>query len=181
MLRCVRNIYIFCFVLFVYFFLFNHARETSHHFEHRSEKRKDAKVVVRARPRRSLRVNVTVLFSLREIETFWKKQNASLRHELSTSRKNETKLKRELEKIEDRRAHERKEMKSMREALRAMREEARKHEKVTIDLEKKHEEEMRQVMEEKYRLEIGASHAFDEVLRKVKRITIVDDDSNDHL
>jgi replicative superfamily II helicase len=72
-------------------------------------------------------------------------------------------------------------MKSMREALRAMREEARKHEKVTIDLEKKHEEEMRQVMEEKYRLEIGASHAFDEVLRKVKRITIVDEDSNDHL
>jgi hypothetical protein len=40
---------------------------------------------------------------------------------------------------------------------------------------------MRQVMEEKYRLEIGASHAFDEVLRKVKRITIVDEDSNDHL
>ena len=50
--------------------------------------------------------------------------------------------------MEDRRANERKEMKSMREALRAMREEARRHEKITIDLEKKHEEEMQKVMEE---------------------------------
>lgn len=114
----------------------------------------------------------------REIETFWKKQNASLRHELSTTRKNETKLKRELEKMEDRRANERKEMKSMREALRAMREEARRHEKITIDLEKKHEEEMQKVMEEKYRVEMGASYAMDEVLRKVKRITVVDDDDD---
>ena len=40
-------------------------------------------------------------------------------------------------------------MKSMREALRAMREEARRHEKITIDLSKKHEEEMQKVMEEK--------------------------------
>lgn len=114
----------------------------------------------------------------REIETFWKKQNASLRHELSTTRKNETKLKRELEKMEDRRANERKEMKSMREALRAMREEARRHEKITIDLSKKHEEEMQKVMEEKYRVEMGASYAMDEVLRKVKRITVVDDDDD---
>ena len=114
----------------------------------------------------------------REIETFWKKQNASLRHELSTTRKNETKLKRELEKMEDRRANERKEMKSMREALRAMREEARRHEKITIDLERKHEEEMQKVMEEKYRVEMGASYAMDEVLRKVKRITVVDDDDD---
>lgn len=114
----------------------------------------------------------------REIETFRKKQNASLRHELSTTRKNETKLKRELEKMEDRRANERKEMKSMREALRAMREEARRHEKITIDLEKKHEEEMQKVMEEKYRVEMGASYAMDEVLRKVKRITVVDDDDD---
>jgi len=114
----------------------------------------------------------------REIETFWKKQNASLRHELSTTRKNETKLKRELEKMEDRRANERKEMKSMREALRAMREEARRHEKITMDLEKKHEEEMQKVMEEKYRVEMGASYAMDEVLRKVKRITVVDDDDD---
>ena len=109
---------------------------------------------------------------------FWKKQNASLRHELSTTRKNETKLKRELEKMEDRRANERKEMKSMREALRAMREEARRHEKITIDLSKKHEEEMQKVMEEKYRVEMGASYAMDEVLRKVKRITVVDDDDD---
>ncbi|CAL6416340.1 unnamed protein product [Bathycoccus prasinos] len=115
---------------------------------------------------------------LREIETFWKKQNASLRHELSTTRKNETKLKRELEKMEDRRANEGKEMKSMREALRAMREEARRHEKITMDLEKKHEEEMQKVMEEKYRVEMGASYAMDEVLRKVKRITVVDDDDD---
>jgi len=114
----------------------------------------------------------------REIETFWKKQNASLRHELSTTRKNETKLKRELEKMEDRRANERKEMKSMREALRAMREEARRHEKITIDLERKHEEEMQKVMEEKYRVEMGASYAMDEVLKKVKRITVVDDDDD---
>ena len=114
----------------------------------------------------------------RDIETFWKKQNASLRHELSTTRKNETKLKRELEKMEDRRANERKEMKSMREALRAMREEARRHEKITIDLSKKHEEEMQKVMEEKYRVEMGASYAMDEVLRKVKRITVVDDDDD---
>ena len=77
--------------------------------------------------------------------------------------------------MEDRRANERKEMKSMREALRAMREEARRHEKITIDLSKKHEEEMQKVMEEKYRVEMGASYAMDEVLRKVKRITVVDD------
>ena len=49
--------------------------------------------------------------------------------------------------MEDRRANERKEMKSMREALRAMREEARRHEKITIDLSKKHEEEMQKVMD----------------------------------
>ena len=55
--------------------------------------------------------------------------------------------------MEDRRANERKEMKSMREALRAMREEARRHEKITIDLSKKHEEEMQKVMEEKYRVD----------------------------
>ena len=85
----------------------------------------------------------------RDIETFWKKQNASLRHDLATSRKSEMKLKRELEKIQDRRSHERKEIKSMREALRVMREEARNHEKVTIDLEKKHEGEMRMMVEEK--------------------------------
>ena len=78
--------------------------------------------------------------------------------------------------MEDRRANERKEMKSMREALRAMREEARRHEKITIDLSKKHEEEMQKVMDEKYRVEMGASYAMDEVLRKVKRITVVDDD-----
>ena len=59
--------------------------------------------------------------------------------------------------MEDRRANERKEMKSMREALLAMREEARRHEKITIDLSKKHEEEMQKVMEEKYRVEMGAS------------------------
>jgi hypothetical protein len=81
--------------------------------------------------------------------------------------------------MEDRRANERKEMKSMREALRAMREEARRHEKITIDLSKKHEEEMQKVMEEKYRVEMGASYAMDEVLRKVKRITVVDDDDID--
>lgn len=81
--------------------------------------------------------------------------------------------------MEDRRANERKEMKSMREALRAMREEARRHEKITIDLSKKHEEEMQKVMEEKYRVEMGASYAMDEVLRKVKRITVVDDDYDD--
>ena len=81
--------------------------------------------------------------------------------------------------MEDRRANERKEMKSMREALRAMREEARRHEKITIDLSKKHEEEMRKVMDEKYRVEMGASYAMDEVLRKVKRITVVDDDDID--
>ena len=69
-------------------------------------------------------------------------------------------------------------MKSMREALRAMREEARRHEKITMDLEKKHEEEMQKVMEEKYRVEMGASYAMDEVLRKVKRITVVDDDDD---
>jgi len=80
--------------------------------------------------------------------------------------------------MEDRRANERKEMKSMREALRAMREEARRHEKITIDLSKKHEEEMQKVMEEKYRVEMGASYAMDEVLRKVKRITVVDDDDD---
>ena len=80
--------------------------------------------------------------------------------------------------MEDRRANERKEMKSMREALRAMREEARRHEKITIDLEKKHEEEMQKVMEEKYRVEMGASYAMDEVLRKVKRITVVDGDDD---
>lgn len=80
--------------------------------------------------------------------------------------------------MEDRRANERKEMKSMREALRAMREEARRHEKITMDLEKKHEEEMQKVMEEKYRVEMGASYAMDEVLRKVKRITVVDDDDD---
>ena len=112
----------------------------------------------------------------RDIETFWKKQNASLRHDLATSRKSEMKLKRELEKIQDRRSHERKEIKSMREALRVMREEARNHEKVTIDLEKKHEGEMRMMVEEKYRLEVDASRAMDEVLRKVKRITMVDED-----
>ena len=81
--------------------------------------------------------------------------------------------------MEDRRANERKEMKSMREALRAMREEARRHEKITMDVEKKHEEEMQKVMEEKYRVEMGASCAMDEVLRKVKRITVVDDDDVD--
>lgn len=81
--------------------------------------------------------------------------------------------------MEDRRANERKEMKSMREALRAMREEARRHEKITIDLSKKHEEEMQKVMHEKYRVEMGASYAMDEVLRKVKRITVVDDDDID--
>jgi|TARA_B100001758_G_C18391876_1_gene603418 hypothetical protein len=81
--------------------------------------------------------------------------------------------------MEDRRANERKEMKSMREALRAMREEARRHEKITIDLSKKHEEEMQKVMDEKYRVEMGASYAMDEVLRKVKRITVVDDDDID--
>jgi hypothetical protein len=70
-------------------------------------------------------------------------------------------------------------MKSMREALRAMREEARRHEKITIDLSKKHEEEMQKVMDEKYRVEMGASYAMDEVLRKVKRITVVDDDDID--
>ena len=80
--------------------------------------------------------------------------------------------------MEDRRANERKEMKSMREALRAMREEARRHEKITIDLSKKHEEEMQKVMDEKYRVEMGASYAMDEVLRKVKRITVVDDDDD---
>ena len=97
-------------------------------------------------------------------------------HDLATSRKSEMKLKRELEKIQDRRSHERKEIKSMREALRVMREEARNHEKVTIDLEKKHEGEMRMMVEEKYRLEVDASRAMDEVLRKVKRITMVDED-----
>ena len=81
--------------------------------------------------------------------------------------------------MEDRRANERKEIKSMREALRAMREEARRHEKITIDLSKKHEEEMQKVMDEKYRVEMGASYAMDEVLRKVKRITVVDDDDID--
>ena len=81
--------------------------------------------------------------------------------------------------MEDRRANERKEIKSMREALRAMREEARRHEKITIDLSKKHEEEMQKVMDEKYRVEMGASYAMDEVLRKVKRITVVDEDDID--
>ena len=59
-----------------------------------------------------------------------------------------------------------------------MREEARRHEKITIDLSKKHEEEMQKVMEEKYLVEMGASYAMDEVLRKVKRITVVDDDDD---
>ena len=38
---------------------------------------------------------------------------------------------------------------------------------------------MQKVMEEKYRVEMGASYAMDEVLRKVKRITVVDDDDID--
>ena len=112
----------------------------------------------------------------RDIETFWKKQNASLRHDLATSRKSEMKLKRELEKIQDRRSHERKEIKSMREALRVMREEARNHEKVTIDLEKKHEGEMRMMVEENIDWRWTRVARMDEVLRKVKRITMVDED-----
>jgi uncharacterized Zn ribbon protein len=37
---------------------------------------------------------------------------------------------------------------------------------------------MQKVMDEKYRVEMGASYAMDEVLRKVKRITVVDDDDD---
>ena len=60
-------------------------------------------------------------------------------------KREETKTKRALEKLVERRKREEEEKKQLKDALAALRAEVRKHESVVYNLEKKHAEELRTV------------------------------------
>jgi len=108
------------------------------------------------------------LYTRRDIETRWKKQNASLRHELDRARKEETKTKRELERTVERRKFEDEERKALKNALKELRREAQKHESMLVELEKKHAEEVRVMEHRRSRLESIANGTIEEIIHRLK-------------